>query len=163
MQNCKVCGTTKPLEEYYKNDRTCKVCRRGIVKAHRAANLDRIQAYDRGRGQSPERKKKVKEQYDRRMSTEEGRKKASENSKRNQNKNLLKRAARVIVGNSVRDGKLIKEPCEVCGDTDSAGHHEDYTKPLEVTWLCLHHHGERHREINEEIRNGIDWTQKGWL
>jgi hypothetical protein len=29
---------------------------------------------------------------------------------------------------------------------------EDYTNPLDVTWLCRTCHGARHREINEERR-----------
>ena len=29
-------------------------------------------------------------------------------------------------------------------------HHEDYTKPLEITWLCEQHHKEREAEIRQE-------------
>jgi len=41
-------------------------------------------------------------------------------------------------------GKLVKLPCEVCGDEKSFAHHEDYSKPLEVKWLCSKHHREVH-------------------
>ena len=41
-------------------------------------------------------------------------------------------------------GKIKKYPCEVCGDKKSEGHHEDYSKPLEVIWLCHKHHLIKH-------------------
>lgn len=45
-------------------------------------------------------------------------------------------------------GALIKEPCKVCGAVDKIhAHHEDYTKPLEVMWLCPLHHSQRHMEL----------------
>jgi hypothetical protein len=49
-----------------------------------------------------------------------------------------KRSARVAVGNALRDGKLIKSPdCEVCGTPcDTHGHHDDYSRPLDVVWVC---------------------------
>jgi hypothetical protein len=43
-------------------------------------------------------------------------------------------------------GELIREPCLVCGDTKSHAHHEDYTKPLDVVWLCMTHHRFIHRK-----------------
>ena len=39
--------------------------------------------------------------------------------------------------------KLVKRPCEMCG-ADAQAHHEDYSKPLEVRWLCPVHHRQRH-------------------
>jgi hypothetical protein len=41
---------------------------------------------------------------------------------------------------AVRSGRLVRKPCEVCGEPKSEGHHEDYHKPLEVVWLCRRHH-----------------------
>src|SRR6266851_7628737 len=40
---------------------------------------------------------------------------------------------------------LVHGPCEICGVTPAQGHHEDYSKPKEVRWLCRQHHGEAHR------------------
>ena len=49
--------------------------------------------------------------------------------------------ARTAVGNAVRDGRLTREPCEACGTTERVeAHHDDYSKPLEVRWLCKAHH-----------------------
>src|SRR3974390_1123490 len=44
-----------------------------------------------------------------------------------------------------RRGKLIKKPCERCGKVTSQMHHPDYTKPLEVKWLCRGCHLELHK------------------
>jgi hypothetical protein len=40
--------------------------------------------------------------------------------------------------NALRDGKLIQpDACSKCGKLGSVdGHHPDYSKPLEVIWLC---------------------------
>ena len=44
-------------------------------------------------------------------------------------------------------GILVKQPCQRCGDPKSLAHHEDYSRPLEVTWLCTPCHGLRHAEL----------------
>ena len=59
-------------------------------------------------------------------------------------KNGDKHKIRQMVRNAVRDGRLEKQDCEVCGDKAEA-HHEDYSKPLEVLWLCKKHHMEKHK------------------
>lgn len=40
-------------------------------------------------------------------------------------------------------GKIDRLLCEVCGE-DAEMHHPDYSKPLEVIWLCRAHHKELH-------------------
>lgn len=58
--------------------------------------------------------------------------------------NRYKRNAHMKVLRAVSKGLLIKEPCEVCGSKHVHAHHEDYSKPLEVRWLCPLHHKEVH-------------------
>ena len=57
--------------------------------------------------------------------------------------------ARSILRRSIIKGEIVRLPCEVCGEVKSQGHHEDYTRPLEVKWLCTVHHKERHKVINK--------------
>ncbi len=61
-------------------------------------------------------------------------------------KHYKKRKARVDLLNAVRDGRVKKEVCSVCGNEKSEGHHTDYNKPFVVVWLCKKHHKEAHRE-----------------
>lgn len=46
---------------------------------------------------------------------------------------------------AVHRGTLERLPCEVCGALNSQGHHADYSKALEVRWLCPQHHADVHR------------------
>ncbi len=58
--------------------------------------------------------------------------------------------AREQVYKAKKSGKLIPEPCEICGSEDIVqAHHRDYSKPLDVMWLCPNHH----RKIESE--NGL--------
>lgn len=54
------------------------------------------------------------------------------------NNNRHKHYARTAVWRAIRDGKIIRpdrcEHCQIVGPVE--GDHEDYTKRLEVTWLC---------------------------
>lgn len=54
--------------------------------------------------------------------------------------------ARNATTNGLRDKKLKRQPCVVCGELKVEGHHQDYMKPLEVIWLCAKHHREIHNE-----------------
>lgn len=52
---------------------------------------------------------------------------------------------RRVVAQARRDGTLRPGPCQDCGkEGDVEGHHEDYSKPLDVIWLCPSCHGARH-------------------
>lgn len=43
-----------------------------------------------------------------------------------------------VMWNAIRRGDLIRPPtCDRCGqETDVDGHHTDYSRPLDVQWLC---------------------------
>lgn len=56
----------------------------------------------------------------------------------------VKVKARAKARYAVRAGKLLKKPCEICGDLKVQAHHEDYSKPLEVVWLCNTCHKSKH-------------------
>jgi hypothetical protein len=56
-----------------------------------------------------------------------------------------KAIARGKLNLAVYHGRVKRQPCEVCGAPFAEAHHEDYTKPLDVEWLCPIHHRERER------------------
>lgn len=53
-------------------------------------------------------------------------------------------AARRITNRAIRLGVLVRQPCERCGAEPTHAHHEDYSRPLAVRWLCHSHHVEAH-------------------
>jgi len=63
-----------------------------------------------------------------------------------------KTTARQILDNAVRAGKVIRPTnCSKCGKIQKiTAHHDDYSKPLQVRWLCLECHGKQ-----TVIDNGI--------
>lgn len=56
-----------------------------------------------------------------------------------------KQKARWLLQRAVALGKIKRLVCEVCGANKSQAHHDDYSKPYGVRWLCSTHHGEVHR------------------
>jgi hypothetical protein len=74
--------------------------------------------------------------------------------------NPEKRKAQNVVYVAKRNKTLIPKPCEVCGLEKSEAHHENYSKPLEINWLCKKHHAEadkrrRLRELKKIIDNQL--------
>ena len=63
--------------------------------------------------------------------------------------NPEKYAATTALNHAIERHGMVKGVCEVCGTTVNVqGHHPDYSKPLEVVWLCAKHHQEVHRGSN---------------
>lgn len=56
--------------------------------------------------------------------------------------------ARQKLHRAIRTGKIQRQPCEVCGNPKSHGHHDDYSRPYDVKWLCVTHHSEHHVRLN---------------
>jgi hypothetical protein len=62
---------------------------------------------------------------------------------RNPEKQRVQRAAY----GAIKRGRLVRLPCEVCGSEMVDAHHDDYSKPFDVRWLCRTHHMELHRTV----------------
>lgn len=80
----------------------------------------------------------------------------SKSVKKYRNKFKEKVAAHNKVAKSIMNGSLIKLPCQICGNEKSNAHHEDYSKPLDIIWLCRKHHEEIHHRSNEQIRKQLN-------
>ncbi len=75
-----------------------------------------------------------------------------------------KERSRWMVAEAIKSGKLVREPCVECGEKKVHGHHEDYSKHLEVIWLCQEHHADLHRnkEKPQDIPMGVSqWRAHG--
>lgn len=57
-----------------------------------------------------------------------------------------KKRARDLLHYAVTSGKVIPEPCMICGNKYGEAHHDDYSKPFDVVWLCNRHHMELHKK-----------------
>lgn len=147
MKECFKCRASKPLDEFYLHPEMadgrlgkCKDCTRRDVRSNRVVRIDYYRHYDRGRAMNPER---VEQRVEYLVSE------AGKSAKRRsiQNERLKfphKTKARQALARAVRSGKLARKPCEKCGDANSQGHHADYSKPLDVNWLCARHHAQAH-------------------
>jgi len=141
MKTCFKCGIPKELNEFYKHSQMadghlgkCIECAKADVLRHRAANLEAVQAYDRERGKLPHRLARMRAYHKAHPEI------VSAARHRWAIKHPERPAAALAVSNAVRDGRLVKQPCEFCGALKVEAHHDDYTKPLEVRWLCNKHH-----------------------
>lgn len=59
----------------------------------------------------------------------------------------LRNRVRAASRRALASGRLKRQPCEVCGTTDSEIHHDTYDNPLNVKWFCRAHHMEHHMHI----------------
>ena len=127
---CFKCQTEKDRSEFYKHPQMgdgllgkCKTCTKADVKAQRLKRHEYYMAYDRKRFQDQPQRKEL----------------CAVITKRNRERWPHKYKARQAVSNAVRDGRLARPSrCSKCGDDSRRieGHHEDYSKLLEVVWLC---------------------------
>jgi hypothetical protein len=67
-----------------------------------------------------------------------------ESARKQREKTPDKHTTRKLVHNAVRRGELKRQKCW-CG-AEGQAHHEDYTKPYQIMWLCRKHHAELHRK-----------------
>lgn len=142
MKKCFKCKVQKPLSDFYKHKQMadghlnkCKTCAKSDVLSHRSENLDKIRAYDRERSNLPHRVVKRAEVF-----------------KQYKKDNPERVKANIAVRNAVRDGRIFKWPVCCMPDCDSqrpVAHHADYSRPLDVVWLCQAHHKQAHALVDQ--------------
>ena len=140
-KKCFKCGETKPIEEFYKHPEMadghlgkCKECTKKDVSENYRKNIDYYIEYYKNRNHTHKRKRQILFYQ-----------------KKRRRINPQKEKAHRAVNNAVKSGRLIRQPCEVCGSKNVQAHHDDYSKPLEVRWLCFKHHRELHgQEVHVE-------------
>ena len=134
---CISCDASKPVDDFYKHPQMsdgrlgkCKTCCKRDNTKNRSDNLEHYQEYDRKRDLAPER-----------MAVKQ---------KATSKQRVIhpdRYTARTAVSNALRDGRLVKLPCRVCKSVKSEAHHDDYSKPLEVDWLCRKCHRKLHKAV----------------
>jgi hypothetical protein len=139
MKPCIECKITKPLAEFYRHPQMgdgylniCKACHCERMRVRRLLN-PQVQEQDRQRVKTPDRRRKMRAVSD-----------------RWKKKHPTGYRAHYTVTNAVRDGRLKKGPCALCGATEHVhGHHKNYAEPLNVIWLCAKCHHRLHAVFPE--------------
>lgn len=149
MRNCKKCSATKPLDAFYKvragketRDTTCKECRKAAVLAKRHANIGHFRKYDRSRGS------RTKRGYVKEWRT----------------RSRIKEQAHNRVTRALASGRISKPgSCEQCGTDNRSihAHHDDYSKQLDVRWLCVACHQQWHAEHGEAKNADMEPLPRG--
>lgn len=141
QKRCSKCKIVKPVSEFSLNRRKkiglqswCKSCIR--VVAVKYVRLPSVIAH---------RKKYLKEWH----AKHPGKAAQYQAAKRPEPKSRSK--AREAFKSAKKYGKIKSLPCVKCGNPKSEGHHHDYSKPLDVTWLCRKHHAELHRLERDKL------------
>ena len=73
---------------------------------------------------------------------------------------LLRQKVRRKTRDLIRGGKLCPGCCAVCRSRDVVPHHEDYSNPSHVIWLCEQHHDEYHEGTISLFGGKLRWDPK---
>lgn len=136
LKKCKKCGETKTDDLFYSHSQMsdgkfshCKECHKKGVNARYAADIDASREREKLRSRKPERKEAAaKALILYRMRHPE------------------KTSARRKVRYALSKGYITKQSCEECGEEKAQAHHDDYSKPLDIRWLCQRCHDRWHDE-----------------
>jgi len=129
---CKKCGKEKPLSQFYIHTAMedghlnfCNDCVKQRVSKRWYDNAETLRQSERNR-------------YHRRKLMEPG-----FNSKRIDYQRGHRTPEQNRAHNMVERNLIPFSICQICFvPCKPHGHHEDYSKPLEVLWCCIHHHAQ---------------------
>src|SRR4030095_1753477 len=119
--------------------------RRAEKRAWRDANRDKARVIERKWRRSPAGKLARARSKIRYRAGDSGKEAHKKDARKWMDKNPEKTRADRILNYAIKRGVVSKEPCWICGAERVHGHHRDYSKPLQVIWLCHRHHMEEHQ------------------
>ena len=150
-KKCKKCELEKDVSEFYshfgmKDERLsfCKDCVKNRIRNYRLEHLEEY--IKRERLKSRNQSLKPAYQNQKKEWAKKNRDKIRVSSRKWCLKNKEKRRAHSALWRGILKGLIKRSPCEICGELKVCAHHTDYSKPLEVSWLCQRHHRNSHRE-----------------
>ncbi len=159
---CIVCQKELPLTEFYKekskkgHTHKCRSCLYEYNKIWRKENPDLFRAQREKYRKRHRENERERRELNRDIYRERSRRSYQENKqemlkyyREYRITNKYRERARGIIKNRLKSGKIIKSNyCSVCNKSENIqAHHDDYSKPLEVIWLCASCHGLLHKGV----------------
>ena len=146
MSKCVKCAKLKPSDAFYKMRSgsllpQCKLCHNAKSRAYYAEYKDSMRE-SRARYYADNRERLVAA----RSAVDPDKAAERQRRYRAQKGNAEKVRARSAVGKAVSRGKMQKPAaCSKCDRVGPVhGHHHDYSRPLDVRWLCVPCHWNKH-------------------
>jgi hypothetical protein len=146
VKKCSKCDELKPHDQYNRNcsakdglQSACKSCRNAACRKKYAENPSWAeQRRERNSIFHREHRDKIAERKKAYFATEKGRELHRKHSNEWASKNKYKVRAHKVVERALKRGLIVKpEFCMNCASSRRLeAHHDDYTKLLEVKWLC---------------------------
>lgn len=137
IRTCKHCGADSQSVRFYNGvGSRCAECHKRLIRENRHMNIEYYRSYDAKRYQDQPQRRAANEAY---AKTDRGKEVMRATRKKWIALNQVKRNAHNRVNNAVKNGAISKpDCCMICGNSARRihGHHEDYSKPLEVIWVC---------------------------
>jgi len=154
MKTCTKCGETKHRSRFGTNKNRkgglqcwCKTCNTKYNREYLAKNRDSIRNHKRIY-YANNRASVLKRVHDYRVENRE------QIARHKQERHLAHpehKKAQDAIKTEKRAGRLSVKPCEMCGsDENIDAHHDDYSKPLDVQWLCRGCHLRLHVKKKQE-------------
>ncbi len=151
MKTCSICRSDTPDDLFTKDNRrrlgrssVCRKCTGAKKKAAHRRRMDAITPEQRElirAAKNVSHQRYIAENFDRVHANRLARRLAARIEAPE------RKRAQLAAQRAVQRGVLVRAPCERCAAQVAQAHHEDYSKPLDVVWLCRRCHAARHAEL----------------
>lgn len=148
-KKCSKCEKIQPITEFYpheqcrdKHTNICKSCEQIRHREYYLKNKAKVALINKNwRINNPEKHRKS----------------SFESIKKWKKHNVEAAKAHQLVNNHIlRKKNLVPINCEKCGDvTKLQAHHEDYSKPFDIMWLCKKCHLKKHNRVSFSEAKGM--------